>query len=294
MFDFTSIARFGASKGLGCAYLCLEGVLMAYRGFARPGFSRGPHRVADWMDWMESNSVLVPTAPRPLDSCETCQGAVGARDDGQFWSGCFQCARYDGYLDTFVPITYSVASGLESVLHRFKDFGDEYSWMGAPLGCLLTRFLRKHRVCIEDDADGIDVAAYVPSNNQARTFSQLDRMIDTVKGSPVRDWFPWRTDVIERDFSERRPGRAQLKPDAYAVDAAAVRGKAVLLLDDTWTSGSSLVSSAAALKHAGASYVVGLTIGRQLNEGGHYGSTDEILADVRGREWTDDDCVLCT
>lgn len=267
--------------------------MVAYRGFAQPDFATRRHHVSDWMDWMEANSVLVPTAPRPVDSCDICQGAVGARDDGQFWNSCYQCSGYDGYLDTFVPITYSVASGLESVLHRFKDFGDQYAWMANPLGCLLTAFLSKHRDCIDDHARGIDVAAYVPANNQSRTFNQLDRMIDAVHGSPVRDWFPWDTAVIERDFSEARPGRAQVKPEAYAVDAAAVRGRSVLLLDDTWTSGSSLVSSAAALKRAGASFVVGLTIGRQLNESGHYGSTDEILADVRGRGWTDDDCVLC-
>jgi predicted amidophosphoribosyltransferase len=251
--------------------------------------------MADWMDWLEANSVLVPTAPRPDDSCETCQGAVGARDDGQFYDSCYQCGGYNGELDTFVPITYSVASGLESVLHRFKDFGDQYSWMANPLGSLLTTFLSRHRECIEADAGGIDVAAYVPSNNRNRAFNQLDRIVDAVKGSPVRGWFPWDNEVITRDFSETRPGRAEVKPDAYAVDADAVRGRSVLLLDDTWTSGSSLVSSAAALKRAGASYVLGLTIGRQLNESGHYGSTDEILADVRGgRRWTDDDCVLCS
>ena len=99
---------------------------------------------------------------------------------------------------------------------------------------------------------------------------------------------------MERDYAETRPARAQVKPQAYGVDAAAVRGRSVLLLDDTWTSGSSLVSAAAALKDAGASYVVGLTLGRQLNTAGHYGSTDEILQDVQERRWTSDECVLCT
>lgn len=267
---------------------------MTYRDFAMPDFATQEHLVSDWMDWMESSLVLIPTAPRPADSCRICQGAVGPKGD-VFWDRCFQCRGYDEHLDAFVPITYSVASGLESVLHCFKDFGDQYAWMASPLGCLLHSFLSKHRGCIERKAHGgIDVAAYVPSNRQERTFSQLDRMIDAVKGSPVRWSLPWDPGVLQRDFSEERPGRAEVKPVAYTVNAGAVTGKRVLLLDDTWTSGSSLVSSAAALKGAGASYVVGLTIGRQLNEGGHYGSTDKILTDVRGRRWTDDDCVLCT
>lgn len=266
---------------------------MAYRNFARPSFPGGSNTVGDWMDWLHANGILVPTAPRPSGSCAVCQGAVGLRDDGDPWSRCFQCNGY-GALDSFVPITYSVDSGLESMLHRFKDFDGDHAWLNQPLGSLLMTFLAKHGQCIERDALGIDVATFVPSNNQTRTFSQLQRILDAVKKNPVKDWFDWDPTIIERDFSVTRPTRAEVKPAAYAADRKAVRGRSILVLDDTWTSGASLVSTAAALKQAGASYVVGLTLGRQLNAGGHYGSTDEILNDVRGRRWTDADCVLCT
>lgn len=257
------------------------------------------HSTADWMGWLQANSLLIPTAPRPASSCGTCLGAVGVKGpislDGEqsYWDACFQCQSYSGYLDDFIPITYSVKSGLESLLHRYKDFGPEFSWVALPLGGLLWTFARKHLACITRQAQGIDVAVYVPSNDAQRTFNQLDGMIDSVEGSPLRELLPWRTDVLTRNFSVSRPERAEVKPDAYVVDADAVTGKSVLVLDDTWTSGSSLVSCAAALKGAGATYVVGLTIGRQLNESAHYGSTDQILIEARGRRWTDDDCVLC-
>jgi len=44
-----------------------------------------------------------------------------------------------------------------------------------------------------------------------------------------------------------------------------VAGAAVLLLDDTWASGASAQSAAAALKHAGARSVAVVVIGRHVN-----------------------------
>lgn len=262
-----------------------------YRTFRPPVFMSGEHSVADWMDWLHNNGVIVPTAPRPDASCEVCQGAVGERNDGAYWPRCYQCGGYSGWLDEFVPISYSVASGLESMLHRFKDFG--HDWLAMPLGSLVFTFLASHRGCLEHAAGGVDVAIKVPSNTRTRTFNQLSTMFGAVAGEPVRNWFPWNDRALARDFSIARPARAELKPAAYVVDEGAVRGKSVLLMDDTWTSGSSMASSAAALKMAGATSVVGLTVGRQLNVEGHYGSTDAIIEDVTERRWTEDDCVLC-
>lgn len=268
---------------------------MPYRDFARPGPADLGRDTGQWINWLQSNHVLVPTAPRPDNSCGLCQGAVGERgDSGDYWDRCYQCGGYSDDLDVFVPITYSVSSGLESLLHRFKDFGDEHEWMALPLGSLLYTFLSRHRGCLDAASFGIDVATFVPSNSQTRGFSQLERMIDAVDGSPVRGWFDWQPSLIERDRTGSRPPRAVVDPDAYAVDADAVRGQAVLLLDDTWTSGASLMSCAAALKRAGATSVIGLTLGRQLNESGHYGSTDGILDQVRGRLWNSDECVVCS
>jgi phosphoribosylpyrophosphate synthetase len=56
----------------------------------------------------------------------------------------------------------------------------------------------------------------------------------------------------------------QLRPDEYAVRSD-VAGKRVLLIDDQWTSGASLQSSAIALKRAGTTRVVGLVIGRRID-----------------------------
>ena len=162
MFDVQCLSACDPIGRLGCEHPIL-GDDVAYRDFARPAFATREHSVDDWLRWLEEEGVLVPTAPRPDESCVTCQGAVGSRDDGDYWSGCYQCMGYNGYLDAFVPITYSLDSGLESLLHRIKDFGDTHRWIAGPLGSLLYAFLREHRDCLEDDADGIDVASCRPA-----------------------------------------------------------------------------------------------------------------------------------
>jgi hypothetical protein len=63
------------------------------------------------------------------------------------------------------------------------------------------------------------------------------------------------------------------RPRAFDVEryraSEEARGAAVLLIDDTWTTGASARSAAAALKAAGATTVATVVIGRYLNIGWH-------------------------
>jgi hypothetical protein len=63
-----------------------------------------------------------------------------------------------------------------------------------------------------------------------------------------------------------RPGRQGRDLDVHRFRAGQVpAGAAVLLLDDTWVSGASAQSAAAALKLAGAAYVATVVLGRHVN-----------------------------
>ncbi|MGI5187653.1 hypothetical protein ACQEVI_05845 [Promicromonospora sp. CA-289599] len=162
------------------------------------------------------------------------------------------------------------------------------------MASLLTVFVREHADCIEGDASGIDVAMLVPSDNQSRTFGHLDELLHgVIANDPVTRRFNWSPGAIVRDRLTKRPERGELKPRAYKVDPRDVSDASVLLLDDTWTSGSSAASAAAALKAAGAHNVTVLTLGRQLNLGSNFGSTEAICHDRRGALWSRDRCVLC-
>ncbi|TGN64237.1 hypothetical protein EXE59_09940 [Nocardioides eburneiflavus] len=189
-------------------------------------------------------------------------------------------------------MTYSIDAGLESMLHRYKDRG--VAWLRRPLASLLTNFLNNHSDCIDDNAHGIDVAMFVPSDNRDRGFNHLDQLVRGVfVGDPIFERFDWSPDAIERDLRTSRPARGELKPGAYSVTPRSVHGQAVLLLDDVWTSGSSASSAAAALKSAGAAHVTVVALGRQLNLSDRRGSTSEVYDDRCSTRWISDECVLC-
>jgi orotate phosphoribosyltransferase len=69
-----------------------------------------------------------------------------------------------------------------------------------------------------------------------------------------------------------------------------LHGEAVLLIDDTWTTGASAQTAAAALRHAGAGPVAAVVIGRHLNREWH--ENDRRLRSIaRPFDW--DRCALC-
>lgn len=67
----------------------------------------------------------------------------------------------------------------------------------------------------------------------------------------------------------------------------------VWLLDDLWTSGSSMSSAAAALKDGGADTLVGIVLGRQMNRDNNWNNNRVIAAAAAGRSWTGITCSLC-
>jgi predicted amidophosphoribosyltransferase len=242
----------------------------------------------DWIQWLDQEHLAPSVAPLVDDACSLCHGSVGYQDDDEAFDRCYHCSHYADTLAALVPALYSVADGLESALHQYKDFGQQHRWLATPLSSILTEFLDEHLACIENLIGGVDVAVSVPSNNDGRGFDHIQEMLDSALEWPL----DWRGDVIAK-VREGRPGRGVMDPSFYRVvtDLAVMRNASVLLLDDTWTSGASLMSVAACLRDSGAERVVGLTIGRQLSPG--FGSSDDLITTARARDFNRDVCVLC-
>lgn len=263
---------------------------MGYRQhFDPPAFMGGPHTTQDWLNWMISENVLHEVAPLPERSCGLCGGPVGVMHDGKPFPRCIVCRSYGNVIDSFVPASYSLDIGLESMLHMYKDWPN-YTWLGLPLGSLFFARSLAHRTCIESRFGAIDVAVPVPSDNINRYFDHLRALVCSVATGETL--LPWNWDTLKRNRNFPRPPRRTLYPEAYEVRGDAIRGRRVLLFDDTWTSGSSIASSAAVLKSAGARSVVATALGRQLKTDGQYYNTQEIISAVRARRWGVH-CVLC-
>jgi adenine/guanine phosphoribosyltransferase-like PRPP-binding protein len=84
--------------------------------------------------------------------------------------------------------------------------------------------------------------------------------------------------VVPRAFA---PGKYEYERE--------LAGEAVLLIDDTWTTGANAQSAAAALKAAGAGVVGAVVIGRHVNRDWH--GNDRRLRALPAFDWTR--CVIC-
>ena len=264
---------------------------MSYTQFPTPtDVMNDAHTVKDWVKWLRANNITHDFLPAASFACDLCGKPCGKRDDGVKWPLCYNCRAYVAYLDALVVGSYSFHAGLESLVGTYKDAynGCPKDWKRLPLGAILWGIFHMHRQCIESALGDDPIFTWVPSDNTSRSFDHLEEIIRAVDGQFEND--PWDGGVIKRNRAVTRPERNAVTPEAYEV-VGEVQGRRVLLLDDLWTTGGSMVSAAAALKAAGAAYVVGVVLGRQVNPAlsGH----DELAKIVEPRDWRLNDCALC-
>ena len=203
---------------------------------------------------------LCPPVPRPAGSlapdCEVCRGPVRPG-----FARCYQCGRHallgHGLLaDAVVPISYAIrGTGFADDLWRYKSGRAAAPSARASVLALLLAFLTDHGRCVWRHAgmpppDGL---AVVPTGAGRPGPHPLLRLV-----SPYLCLPGWPLAL--------RPGRQgrDLDPGRFQV-LARPAGASVLLLDDTWVSGASAQSAAAALRLASASHVAAVVLGRHVN-----------------------------
>jgi len=158
--------------------------------------------------------------------------------------------------DAVVPISYAVkGTPFAEDLWRYKSSREAGAPAGRSLLALLLAFLDDHAGCVWRRAamPGPDRLAVVPSGLGRPGSHPLLAL-----ASPHLRLPPWPLAI--------RPGRQGRDLDLHRFQAdPGPRGRGVLLLDDTWVSGASAQSAAAALKLAGAGRVAIVVLGRHVN-----------------------------
>ena len=201
---------------------------------------------------------LRPPLPAGPGCCAVCRGP--ARPG---FRRCYQCALHWYYAagmlaDIVVPVSYSVAgTGYARALWRYKSDAPGQDAAGRALRVMLLVFLHDHGRCIWTRArmTAPTHAAVVPSGRGRPGAHPLQALVQPYLALPWADLAVCaREPVPARDLD---PGRFRAR--------ARLAGANVLLLDDTWTSGSSAQSAAIALKRAGARRVAVVTLGRHVN-----------------------------
>jgi hypothetical protein len=196
-------------------------------------------------------------APRHgLATCVVCRGP--ARAD---LARCYQCGRHDllgrGLLaDAVVPISYAVkGTAFADDLWRYKSWLAPSAQARTSLLALLLAFLTDHGPCVWRHA-GMpppDRLAVVPTGCGRPGPHPLLQLASPYLRLPL---CPLAI----------RPGSQGRDLDVHRFGAGpAAAGASVLLVDDTWVSGATAQSAAAALKLAGARHVATVVLGRHVN-----------------------------
>jgi hypothetical protein len=193
--------------------------------------------------------------------CRTCRGPVGAG-----FARCYQCdlalSQAGGLLaDAVAPIGYAVRGGpLANDLRRYKSDrapAGECARSAARLRESLAAFLRDKGDALWREAGmsaGPAAAAVVPSGQGRSGTHPLAGIAASCVSPPLV-----RLTVVPEVIHIRGVDAGWLHV------TGAVAGADVLVVDDTWVSGGSAQSAAAALKLAGARRVAIVVLGRHVN-----------------------------
>jgi hypothetical protein len=195
-------------------------------------------------------------------ACRVCRGPVQAG-----FARCYQCDLAGGQAagllaDVVVPIEYAVKGGrLAADLRRYKS-GRDGDGAAERLRSMFAAFLDEHGNCVWRAAGmpgGPGVLAVVPSGQGRPGAHPLLGVVES------------RADLSMARLSVSPSGAARGRGRGVSLSwlraSGPVDGAGVLLVDDTWVSGGSAQSAAAALKLAGASRVAVVVLGRHLDPG---------------------------
>jgi predicted amidophosphoribosyltransferase len=206
---------------------------------------------------------------------------------------CFVCARTPSCLDVVAPVSYSIAhEQLHHALASYKRLAPGAArQLRAELAAVLWRYLTAHERCVAAAAtapaaraETFGLVTTVPSGDRTRDRHHPLREIVSHTIGPTRSRYER---LLERSAMDVPP--RTFEPNKFR-PRRTLDGDSVLLIDDTWTTGASAQSAAAALKNAGAGPVAVVVIGRHLKRDWHQNDR-RLRAIPRPYDW--DRCAFC-
>lgn len=213
-----------------------------------------------------------------LGCCAICHSSTKAP-----WPQCWKCNEgrriLDGRVPRVLPVSLSVHRWqLHHALRLYKDGYDQpiRSRFTQQVGALTALFLRHHADCL----GGFDVVTTVPSVHRAAFEEVVTRL------GKLRHSYEHLVDAVPA------PGHREFDRRRYRVRRQ-LEGERVLIADDTWTTGASVLSATAAIRAAGGIVNTILVVGRHVQPA--YEPTAELLERMRaaGLVWDLAECVVC-
>lgn len=210
-------------------------------------------------------------------ACDFCLGTCGLS-----YSLCFKCSQHwlpqlpdvKYACDLIVPCTVALSpSPWYTAMLQYKRSSRRDDIL--LVAQVLNVWLSNHMGRVTEAIGGPPTAATVVPSTSAlmptplyQIVSQQPMLRASVSSSAVRYIGPstgWK--------------RNYLSPDSFSVDSEEVSGQRMLLIEDTWVTGSTALSAAIAIRRAGAAKLALIPIARMVNKG--YGMTDDYKEAIR-------------
>jgi predicted amidophosphoribosyltransferase len=233
---------------------------------------------------------LIPVLPPGRGVCAVCWRE--ARPDFRL---CYQCnlARNEfrrGLADVVVPVALAVKR--EQLAHELWHYKDDVdpsvrARLTTRLGAVLWRFLGQHETHIAAAvaAPEFEIVTTVPGTRERDGEHPLQRIVGTIVGQTKERYEP----LLALGQDAGAPSHT-LIADRYRATRALRHSPAVLLIDDTWTTGSNAQSAALALRTAGAAKVATVVIGRHFDRG--FRDCETYYQQAKRVKFTWDACCL--
>jgi hypothetical protein len=244
-------------------------------------------------DWVAAQAAELQTIDRqriylrnllpPGDGvCTVCRSSAGEGFDL-----CYQCSQHrmaarGNLADVVAPISYAIKRAQHAhnlIAYKATSSGQAIRDLSS-LGVL---FIAYHWECLTRPLGGpFTHIVTVPSTRGRVGPHPIDTAVAARIGLPALT--PATNPAYPADDRNFHPDRFTLPADSAA-------GARVLLVDDTWTTGSRAQSLAYALKAAGAAGVAAVILGRHVNP--DYGPSKTLVDRLRAAPWFDlRHCVL--
>lgn len=213
--------------------------------------------------WEWANDIHNVPSEDTDGACGFCLGASGAG-----YQSCYRCAMHwmiqapdiGDTCDLIVPCTVAVPpSRWYTAMFHYKRQAGWRRYAGV-VAQVLHAWLGSHWSEVVGALDGAPtVVSVVPSASAPMPTplahvvmaQPLLKQVSTQAVSYVGESHDWK--------------RRRLSPESFATDSHVVSGKTVLLVEDTWVTGSTALSAAVAVRRAGAAKLALLSIARMAN-----------------------------
>jgi phosphoribosylpyrophosphate synthetase len=207
-------------------------------------------------------NFLLPVLDAGAGVCEVCHSTAGAG-----FSCCYQCnqalTRLNATANVVAPIALAVKG--EQLAHelwayKYSPQASARRRMQIGLAAVLWRWLGTHEVCVAraSGASQFSLVTTVPGTAEHDGDHPLEEMVSSIVGATAVRYH--RLLLVDPGVGQGRD-----HSDTRFRVTESLTGEAVLLIDDTWTTGAHAQSAASALKAAGASAVGVVVIGRHFN-----------------------------